>query len=365
MQMKEVKEAFDFVCSSQFWRMSILWPLSLITSYIQLLRHTIFSKKPNSYQRSSPSTTPSFKPLCIITGASSGIGAAAAHSLSNQGFSVVLAGRSPKSLSKIVDSIRELNNDACLKVLEVDISSFESMMKFKSSLMQWLSDSGMHNSVQLLINNAGILATSHRRTAEGYDEMTMTNYIGPFCLTSILLPLLENSPVPSRVVNVSSFTHRNVSTMIVDRGAVISGSNEFTSGCYPWAGIYEYTKLCILLFSYELHRQFALSDKRRAISVIAVDPGAVETNIMREIPSPISRTAFFVLNLLGLLQPPEHGARPIIDAALASPEVSGVYFFGGNGKTINSSAHSYDPKQSKDLWATSTEIFQELQRAYS
>ncbi|GAA0154709.1 dehydrogenase [Lithospermum erythrorhizon] len=194
--------------------------------------------------------------------------------------------------------------------------------------------------------------------------MMATNYIGAFCLTSILLPLLEASPVASRVVNVSSFTHRSVSSMIVDRGAVISGNHAFTSECYPCAEIYEYTKLCILLFTYELHRQFGLSETSRAISVVAVDPGAVKTNIMREIPSLVSRIAFFGLNLLGLLHHPEQGVRPIVDAALASPEVSGVYFFGGNGRTINSSALSYDPKLSKDLWATSNEIFRELQLAH-
>ncbi|KAG9140940.1 hypothetical protein Leryth_010453, partial [Lithospermum erythrorhizon] len=151
-----------------------------------------------------------------------------------------------------------------------------------------------------------------------FMKMMATNYIGAFCLTSILLPLLEASPVASRVVNVSSFTHRSVSSMIVDRGAVISGNHAFTSECYPCARIYEYTKLCVLLFTYELHRQFGLSETSRAISVIAVDPGAVKTNIMREIPSLVSQIAFFGLNLLGLLHHPEQGVRPIVDAALAS-----------------------------------------------
>ncbi|GAA0143595.1 dehydrogenase [Lithospermum erythrorhizon] len=165
--MIQMKEAFSFLCSSQFWRMALKWTFSLIISYIQLISQNIFSTKPKCY----PQTTPSLKtPICIITGASSGLGAAAAHALSKEGFFVVLAGRSTQSLSKIVNSIQKLNNDACLKAFEVDISCFESIMKFKVSLMQWLSDAGMHPSIQLLINNAGILATSHRRTAEGYDE---------------------------------------------------------------------------------------------------------------------------------------------------------------------------------------------------
>ncbi|KAL3833598.1 hypothetical protein ACJIZ3_008334 [Penstemon smallii] len=200
--------------------------------------------------------------------------------------------------------------------------------------------------------------------------MMATNYIGAFCLTKVLLPLLENSPVPSRVVNVSSFTHWNVPVISpsvccrqVDKETV-SGECFMISNCYPYAQIYEYSKLCLLLFSYELHRQFQLMEKSHHLSVVAVDPGAVKTNIMREIPSFISQSAYILLKLLGLLQSPEIGVRSILDASLASPEVSGVYFFGGNGTTLNSSALSCDSKLAKDLWATSCILFKELQQHY-
>jgi dehydrogenase/reductase SDR family protein X len=69
-----------------------------------------------------------------------------------------------------VGEIKSWNKDAHLKPFEVDISSFQSILNFKGSLQQWLSDSKMHSSIQLLINNAGILATSCRLTAEGYDQ---------------------------------------------------------------------------------------------------------------------------------------------------------------------------------------------------
>ncbi|PIN01253.1 NADP-retinol dehydrogenase [Handroanthus impetiginosus] len=135
------------------------------------------------------------------------------------------------------------------------------------------------------------------------------------------------------------------------------------SKCYPYARIYEYSKLCLLLFSYELHRQVRLMGKSHHLSVAAVDPGAVKTNIMREIPSCLSRMAFLLLKLLGLLQSSETGVCSIIDAALAPAEVSGVYFFGGNGRTLSSSALSCDTKLAKDLWVTSCNLFQELQMA--
>ncbi|GFP94893.1 dehydrogenase/reductase sdr family member on chromosome x [Phtheirospermum japonicum] len=358
-----VVELFNFICNFQFWRMTVVWTLSLIFSYLKLLFQSFFSSELKCYPRCSikdyafanPYVT---RPVCVITGATSGLGAAAAYALSNEGFYVVLVGRSSKLLSKTISSIKGRNDDACLKAFEADLSSFESILEFKHSLQQWLSDSKMHCSVQLLINNAGILATSRRFTSEGCDQMMGTNYIGPFCLTKLLLPLLKNSPVPSRVVNVTSFTHRNVCCMRADRETV-SGMRFMKSKCYPYAHIYECSKLCLLLFSYELHRQVGLMEISRHVSVVAVDPGAVQTNIMREIPSCVSRMAYVGLKILGLLQSPETSVRSIVDASLAPPEVSGVYFFGGKGRCLSSSELSYDARLAKDLWATSCNLFQE------
>ncbi|KAK4761484.1 hypothetical protein SAY87_029368 [Trapa incisa] len=192
--------------------------------------------------------------------------------------------------------------------------------------------------------------------------MMATNYIGAFCLTQLLLPLLINSPVPSRIVNVTSFTHRSVSLAQTDKQAVTGGSF-LQAKQYPFAEVYAYSKFCLLLFSYALHWQIGLSEKARHVSVIPADPGFVETNIMREVPAFISSTAFGVAKLMCLLQSPDDGVRAIIDAALAPPETSGVYFFGGNGRTIKSSPLSYSEKLAKELWATSHDLFRELELA--
>ncbi|KAG8365592.1 hypothetical protein BUALT_Bualt18G0121800 [Buddleja alternifolia] len=358
--VKAVMEAFNFICNVQFWRMAVLWTISLFFSYLKLFCQALISPNSKNYSRFSPKYATTTRPICIITGATSGLGAAAAYALSQEGYYVVLVGRSSELLSKAISDVKRRDSDACLKGFEVNLTSFKSILEFKLSLQQWLWDSNMHSSVQLLINNAGILATSSRFTSEGYDEMLATNYIGAFCLTKILLPLLENSPIPSRVVNVTSFTHRNVFCRRADK-ETLSGKFFMKSKCYPYAHIYEYSKLCILLFTYELHRQVGLMEKSHHLSVVAVDPGAVRTNIMRELPSCVSQMAFIALKLLGFLQSPEIGVRSIVDAALAPPEVSGVYFFGGNGRNQNSSAISYDAKLAKDLWDTSCNLFQEME----
>ncbi|KAJ9702227.1 hypothetical protein PVL29_004119 [Vitis rotundifolia] len=268
IQTKELREVLHFVFSLQFLRMALFWTLSLIISYLHLfIQRFPFSRKSNSYTRCPPENTATFRPLCIITGATSGLGKAAAYALSKEGFYVVLAGRSSHLLSKTMVEIKEKNKNAHLKGFQVDLSSFHSILKFKGSLEQWLSDSNMHSSIQLLINNAGILATSCRLTTEGYDQMMATNYMGAFSLTKLLLPLLRSSPVPSRIVNVSSFTHLNVFDMQVDEGT-ITGKCFSRPKQYPCAHIYEYSKLCLLLFSYELHRQLGCMHNSRHVSVM-------------------------------------------------------------------------------------------------
>lgn len=218
----------------------------------------------------------------------------------------------------------------------------------------------MEHSIQLLVNNAGILAKSYRITEDGLDEMIQANYIGPFVLTNILLPLLKNSSTPSRVVNLTSFTHRCVSEINLSE----KGLSGVRFGHWParrsylLASTYEYTKFCLLMFSYELHRQLHLSS---GVSVMSADPGVVQTGIMRELPPCLSWLALSVLRLLNLLQQPDTGVDAVLDAALAPPDSSGKYFFGGKGRTITSSQLSYNVEVAKKLWAESLALFNELQ----
>ncbi|KAL0921032.1 hypothetical protein M5K25_008060 [Dendrobium thyrsiflorum] len=266
-----------------------------------------------------------------------------------------VAGRCAESLHKTIQEIKLEHGDAQLKAFQVDLSSLQSIMKFETSFKQWLLDSDLHPSVQLLINNAGILATSARLTVDGYDQMIQTNYISAVVLTCLLLPLIKNSPSPSRIVNVTSFTHRCASNLKLDRKKF---SLMEISKKYPFASIYEYSKLCLLLFSYELHRQLHAENPSSKVSVIPVDPGVVQTNILREVPLCLSQLAFRVLSFLQVLQSPEVGVSSIIDAALAPSNVSGEYFFGGKGRRMSSSSLSYNAKVSAELWLN-TSIIQE------
>ncbi|RYR48031.1 hypothetical protein Ahy_A07g034025 isoform A [Arachis hypogaea] len=401
--VKELWRTLLFVFSIQFWRMGLLWTFSIVFSHYQLIKDFLCSQRPKSYYRCSPCVVP-VRPVAVVTGATSGLGFYTAYELSKEGYVVVLVGRSQQLLLEAERKIKDWNRNAHLKAFQVDLSSVESIIMFRKSLQQWLSDSDLHSSIQLLINSAGILATSPRITADGYDQMIGTNYIGAFVLTNLLLPLLESSNVSSRIVNVTSFTHRNVTDMQVD-DRTVSGKRFLSYMQYPYANIYEYSKcklylmnlyICLLLFTFELHRQLRLREKSHQIFVAyvvtnlltyvtlfilclsfiivnlgfyftltfsfcnvdisAADPGVVQTNILREVPSLLSLLAHFVLKHLGLLQSPEYGVSSIIDAALAPPGTSGAYFFGGIGRTIEPSILSRDAGLALKLWETTSNL---------
>ncbi|MBA0555674.1 hypothetical protein Golob_025835 [Gossypium lobatum] len=407
--IKELKEALRFAASISFWRMAVFWTISLFISYFQLHTNGIFSRRLQSYPRCHPPISESLTPVCIITGATSGLGAAAAHALSREGFFVVLGtllcpqlisftfnfldasrsilaretrtgiallecpllasqGSLPARVFKlsisldiylrwflqlddhricyqryidiytIMTEIKTQNKDAHVKAFVVDLASFQSILEFKSSLQQWLLDCKLHCSLQLLINNAGILATSSRTTPEGYDhvycQLQAVRYLG--CYDD---------------------------GYDVDKESVY-GTRFLRSEQYPFARLYEYSKLFLILFSYELHRQLGLMDQPYHVSVNAADPGSVKTDIMREVPSCLSSLAFQVLKSLGLLQSPKNGVSSLIDAALAPPKASGVYFFGGKGRTVDSSVLSHNSKLAKELWDISDNLFMEASLAF-
>ncbi|CAL5074699.1 unnamed protein product [Urochloa decumbens] len=352
------REALRMLCSPQFWRMAVLWTLSLLQSYLLVL--LCGRAAAPRCRRPQLVAGGRRRPIGVVTGATSGLGRAVAAALAREGYHVVLAGRSTQLLHETVEEIQKQQPDAHLEAFQLNLASYRSIKRFGASLKQWIQQTRSEPAIQLLINSAGILAKSHRVTEDGLDEMIQTNYVSPFILTNILLPLLKNSSVPSRVVNVTSFTHRCVSGIDVSEDALRGMKFGRCSGGenYPLACAYEYTKLCLLMFSYELHRHIHMSS---AVSVIAADPGIVETKIMRELPQCLSCFAFLALRFLKLLQDPDTGVGSILDAALAPPEESGKCFFGGKGRTIRSSQLSYDTEVAKKLWAESTAVFKELQ----
>ncbi|KAH8967474.1 hypothetical protein BDL97_03G080100 [Sphagnum fallax] len=348
-------------------RMGVLWTLALLYSYLHLLfLYPRLRRSPYSVPQSRAAAS-DLKPASIVTGASSGIGKATAIALALQGFHVILAGRSLKRLREVVAEIQRKHKDVSVQALELDLCLVPSILSFVKTIQVLFEGENPPGKLQLLVNNAGILATSQRWTSDEFDCMMASNYLGPYMLTCQLLPLLYKNAPRARIVNVVSFTHRCVRSLQVDEGGLMQGTlqtSSYNGDWYSLARIYETSKLCMLLFSYELHRRLHSKEAPSHISVMAADPGAVASNILREMPHFLVGLSNLVLTLLTLLQSPTAGAASVVDAALAPWEISGKYYFGGRGLTCQSSQISYNRNLANELWEASAAVSERVMSRY-
>ncbi|KAJ7517445.1 hypothetical protein O6H91_21G024700 [Diphasiastrum complanatum] len=296
-------------------RMGFLWTLIIMVSYMMVLYHLLRGSS-IVFPRRSMASVGRWR-ACIVTGASSGIGKVVAKALALEGYHVILAGHMSGELHEAVAEIKSECIGVSLHSVELDLCSVASILAFVDAVESWILTTYPHHDLQLLVNNAGILAASQRFTPEGYDSMMATNYLGPFLLTKLLLPLLEKSSEPARIVNVVSFTHRCVRSLKINEELFLKGTvqKSLNRDWYRMARIYEASKMCLLLFSYELERRLGNLGSR--VTVMVADPGIVKTSILQELPQLLVNITHLGLKILGLLQSPDAGARAIIDAALA------------------------------------------------
>ncbi|KAJ0405421.1 hypothetical protein P43SY_005040 [Pythium insidiosum] len=257
--------------------------------------------------------------VAVVTGASSGIGLAAARVLVAKGAHVVLACRNE---AKGRAAVREVLADATgpdggnAELMLVDVSDLSSVRAFSSSLLE------VHPRIDILINNAGVMTPHYAVSADGLELQFATNHLGHFLLTSLLLDALKASN-DARVVTVSSLSHRNaryVSTEMVQ-------SPEKPYHCQL---VYANSKLYNLLFALELDRRL----KARGVTNVRVSsshPGCTKTNFLASTLAGSNWFVRFVLRALGALgQQPEMGILPILYAATA-PLVPGGEFYGPDG----------------------------------
>ena len=191
----------------------------------------------------------------IVTGASGSMGAEAVRALALAGNHVLMACRNIDKADAVRKSILSEIPEASIDLEKLDLSSIDSVKSFCSSI------EGMK--IDALFNNAGIINREYRLTSDGFENTLATNYLGPYCLTRMLLPLM---PDGARIVNMVSLTCRFGK---VDRDFFNKGKESFRQ-----LGTYSDTKLALLLFS------IALSRKERRIHVNVSDPGIVNSNML-------------------------------------------------------------------------------------
>jgi NAD(P)-dependent dehydrogenase (short-subunit alcohol dehydrogenase family) len=277
-----------------------------------------------------PTTTALQGKLCLVTGATSGIGLVTARELARQGARVVLVGRNPARSDAVVAQIQAETGNRHVEVLLADLSSQQQVRELARQYLK------RHTHLNVLVNNAGGMWLRRELTVDGLEMTVAVNHLGYFLLTHLLLDVLRAS-APARIVNVSSDAHRK---------AMIDFDDIW--GERPYRGWQQYcrSKLMNVLFTYELARRL---DHTR-VTANALHPGWVATRFggnngwRGRLWQRVARC--FAIS-------PEEGARTVLYLA-ASPAVAGVsgrYFV--RERAVLSSPASYDEAAAARLWELS------------
>lgn len=281
----------------------------------------------------------------LITGANSGIGFETARELARKGAEIILPARSMAKARDAVDRIRREIPSATATPCVLDLASQASVREFAS----WFSGHYPGPSIDLLINNAGVMAIPKREsTVDGFERQFATNFLGPFALTALLYPHVRQRD-GNRIVIVSSS---------VTKRAKIDFNNLQSEHHYsPMAQAYSQSKLADSLFALELHRRLAQAGS--PVSVISAHPGYAITNLQTSGPGN-GLSAFRIISsilALFLSHDAAHGALPTLFAAVAPEAVPGGYYgpdgpleLKGYPKTVPIPTQAQDPKVAERLW---------------
>jgi NAD(P)-dependent dehydrogenase (short-subunit alcohol dehydrogenase family) len=279
----------------------------------------------------------------VVTGANTGLGYETATALAAKGAHVVLAVRNIEKGKAAADLIARAHPGASVAIQELDLTSLGSVRTAADQLR------ANHDSIDLLINNAGVMMTPKSTTKDGFELQFGTNHLGHFALTNLLLDRVLAAP-GSRVVTVSSVGHRFA------RNGIRFDDLQWERS-YSRVGAYGQAKLANLMFTYELQRRLQGTNT----IAVAAHPGGSNTELARNIPTPVR--AVFDLVAPYVTQSAEMGALPTLRAA-TDPGVIGGQYYGPDGfgeqrgypKVVASSAASHDVDAQRKLWAVSEEL---------
>ena len=278
----------------------------------------------------------------LITGANSGLGRATASALARAGATVLLACRNAERADAARTEILRAHPGAHVETLSLDLADLTSVRRCADEVVR------AHHQLDLLVNNAGLMATDLSRTAQGFEMQLGVNHLGHFALTLDLLPLLVATP-GSRVVTVSSFSHRAGSLRLDDPHAR-------TTRYRRWPA-YAQSKLANLLFTYELARRLDASGL--ALAALAAHPGFARTDLGAEGTSLANRLSGVFMSIGS--QSAAGGALPTLRAAL-DPSAHSGQFYGprwmlrGRPVLETPSRRARDAGQAAALWTLSEEL---------
>lgn len=271
--------------------------------------------------------------VVVLTGASSGIGAAAAVELARLGATVVPIGRDRARLDAVARKARAAKRGESAESLVADFSSLTSVRRLADQLRE------RHREVHVLANNAGLVAGKRTLTEDGYELTFQVNHLAPFLLTNLLLDALRGSSV-GRVVTTSSDAHTSGAIDLED----LSGERKWSS----WSA-YSNSKLANILFTRALARRLDGS----SVTANALHPGVIRTRLGRDARLPI-RIGWRLASTF--FRSPQSGATTLVHLASSREggEVSGGYFV--NSRQARPSAQAMDDELAERLWRVSERL---------
>lgn len=278
------------------------------------------------------------KKICLVTGATSGIGLETAKQLARLGATVIVVGRNATKCASVVARIRQQTGNAQVESIVADLSAQAQVRALAEQFQR------RYARLDVLVNNVGAFIARRRVSADGIEMTFALNHLAPFLLTNLLRDVLIAS-APARIVNVSSALHA--------QGKIVFDDLQMARG-YNGLAQYNNSKLANVLFTYELARRLAGT----RVTVNALHPGAVRTNLTAANGGVFKWIVQPLFNLIAISV--EEGARTNVYLA-SSPEVEGVtgkYF--GKCKEWKSSPASYDEEAQKKLWEVSAAMMQQI-----
>jgi NAD(P)-dependent dehydrogenase (short-subunit alcohol dehydrogenase family) len=281
----------------------------------------------------------------IVTGANSGLGLSTARELARHGANVVLACR---NVAKGEEALREIERvasaDASLELAALDLASLASVRAFASEF------ASKHHGLDLLVNNAGVMAPPRRETADGFELQFGTNVLGHFALTGLLIGLMQGRE-DARVVTVSSNAHK--------LGKINFDDLQSERRYMRWIA-YNQSKLGDLSFALELDRRLRAAGS--TVKSLAAHPGYAATNLQTAAPPLLDRAVMMITNIV-VAQSADAGALPILYAATAPGLEGGVYVgpdgigeFRGHPTIVKPSRAARDEDLARRLWSVCEEL---------
>ncbi len=271
--------------------------------------------------------------VVIVTGATSGLGKEATKILAQKNASVIVAVRNTKKAESVVKEIKQIHPNAKIDIQEMDLNSLESVNRFADKVLS------SYERLDVLINNAGIMACPFDKTKDGFEIQMGTNHLGHFALTGLLMPLLEKTK-NARIVATSSIGHR--------MGNIDFQDINWEKRKYNSNKAYADSKLANLYFAYHLAEK--LKAENKDIKVTAAHPGWTRTDLQKH---------SLMMRMLNPLfsQGPDQGVLPTLRAAFDTNANSGEYFgpsrffeMHGSPIVVKSNERSHDAEAAKKLW---------------